>query len=130
MAATVYGDAGAAKLAGADFTGFVAPAVVTLTDAATITVNASLGNVFRVTLAGNRTLAAPSSPADGQAIRFEVTQDATGHRTLAFASAYEFSSLLPAPALSTGAAVTDLLIFAYNAPRTKWLFCGFVPGFA
>ena len=40
--------------------------VVTLTDASTIAVNASLGNHFRVTLAANRTLGAPVEP-DGRA---------------------------------------------------------------
>ena len=43
--------------------GAVAPAVVGLTDAATIAVDASLGNDFRVTIAANRTMATrPTRP--------------------------------------------------------------------
>lgn len=47
-------------------------ATVSLTDAATIATNASQGNLFRVTIAGNRTLAAPSSPTDGQMCTWEI----------------------------------------------------------
>lgn len=104
--------------------------VVALTDAATIAVNASLGNDFRVTLGGNRTLANPSSPVDGQKILFQVTQDSTGNRTLAYSSAYEFGTGLASPTLSSGAGVTDLLGFVYNATKAKWLFAAFVSGFA
>ena len=46
--------------------GAEAPAVVVLTDGATIAVDASLGNDFRVTIAGNRAMGNPSSPTDGQ----------------------------------------------------------------
>src|SRR5690242_9351887 len=54
--------------------GAVAPAVVNLTDAATIAVDASTGNDFRVTIAGNRTIGTPANPVNGQQIIFQVTQ--------------------------------------------------------
>ncbi len=98
------------------------PAVVALTDAATIAINTALGNVFRVTLGGNRTLGAPSNtPQDGQDFRVEVTQDATGSRTLAYASAYDWGAA-GAPTLSTAAGKMDILTFKYNATLAK--FCG------
>jgi hypothetical protein len=56
---------------------FSAMTAVALTDASTVLVNAALGNLFRVTLGGNRTLGAPSNPTDGQTIHFEIKQDAT-----------------------------------------------------
>ena len=59
-----------------------------LTDAATIAVNAAEGNVFLVTLGGNRTMAAPTNPFMGQRITFLVGQDGTGGRTLAWNAAY------------------------------------------
>jgi hypothetical protein len=107
--------------------GAIAPAVVNLTDAATIAVDASLGNDFRVTLAGNRTMGTPASPANGQQVLFQVTQGHGGPFTLTWASGYEFTASLPRPALSTGAGQTDLLAFVYNS---TWLFVGFVGGFA
>ena len=110
--------------------GAVAPAVVALADAATIAVDASQGNDFRVTIAGNRTMGTPASPADGQKITFQVTQGTGGSFTLAWSSGYEFSAALPQPTLSTTAGQTDLLGFIYNASKGKWLFVAFVSGFA
>ncbi len=110
--------------------GAVAPAVVTLTDAATIAVDASLGNDFRVTIAANRTMGNPSNPADGQKITFQVTQGAAGSSTITWGSGYEFSAGLPQPTLSTTAGQTDLLGFIYNAAKGKWLLAAFVNGFS
>ena len=107
----------------------VAPAVVNLTDAATIAVDASLGNDFRVTIAGNRTMGNPASPANGQQIIFQVTQGSGGSFTLTWDSGYEFSSDLPRPTLSTTAGQTDLLGFIYNAAKGTWLLAAFVNGF-
>ena len=118
------------KLSGATYTGAVVPAVVPLTDAATIAVNAALGNDFRVTLGGNRTLGNPTNPADGQRIIVQVTQDGTGTRTLGYDTAYEFSSSLVSPTLSTAAGTTDVLGFIYNGAKAKWLFVAFVNGFS
>jgi hypothetical protein len=110
-------------LGGATYTGYTAPAVAALTDGATIAVNAALGNDFRVTLAGNRTLANPTNPANGQRVIFQVTQDATGSRTLTYGSAYDFGTA-GAPTLTTTAAKTDLLKFVYNATAAKWFYEG------
>ena len=110
--------------------GAVAPTVVFLTDAATIAVNASLGNDFRVTLGGNRAMGNPSNPADGQQIVFQVTQGTGGSFTITWDSSYEFSSGLPQPTLSTTAGQTDLLGFVYNAALGTWLLTSFVKGFS
>jgi hypothetical protein len=110
--------------------GAVAPAVVALADAATIAVDASQGNDFRVTIAGNRTMGTPANPSDGQKITFQVTQGTGGSFTLSWSSSYEFSAALPQPALSTTAGDTDLLGFIYNAGKGKWLFVASVSGFA
>jgi hypothetical protein len=122
--------ASAAAQATTTESGAVAPAVVNLADAATIAVDASLGNDFRVTIAGNRTMGTPANPADGQKITFQVTQGAGGSCTLSWSSGYEFSAGLPQPTLSTTAGQTDLLGFIYNANKSKWLLVAFVSGFA
>ena len=109
--------------------GAVAPAVVSLTDGATIALDASAGNDFRVTIAGNRTVGTPANPTDGQKITIQVTQGTGGSFTLGWSSAYEFSAALPQPTLSTTAKLTDLLGFIYNASKGKWLFVAFVSGF-
>jgi hypothetical protein len=109
--------------------GAVAPAVVVLPDAATIAVDASLGNDFRVIIAGDRTMGTPANPTDGQKITFQVTQDANGPFTLTWSSGYQFSAGLPQPTLSATAGDTDLLGFIYNAVKGTWLFAAFVSGF-
>jgi hypothetical protein len=110
--------------------GALAPTVVVLTDAATITVDASQGNDFRVTIAGNRALGNPANPTDGQKIVVQVTQGSGGGFTLSYGSGYEFSTGLPQPTLSTTEGQTDLLAFIYNANKGKWLLAAFVAGFS
>ncbi|MFJ4567878.1 hypothetical protein ACIP4U_30140 [Streptomyces caelestis] len=75
----------------------VSPAPVTLTDAPTIATNAALGNHFRVTLQGNRTLGTPTNPTDGKRITWELIQDATGNRMLTRSSAFVVGSTIPPP---------------------------------
>jgi hypothetical protein len=111
-------------------TGGTAPAVVMLTDGGEIAVDASRGNDFRVTIAGNRSFANPANAADGQKIVFQITQGGQGSNTVTFASAYQFSAGLPQPALSTAVGYTDLLGFIYNASKGAWLFVAYVLGFA
>jgi hypothetical protein len=110
--------------------GALAPAVVNLTDAATIAVDASLGNDFRVTISGNHAMGNPANPANGQQIIFQVTQGSGGPFTLSWGNSYEFSADLPQPGLSATAGQTDLLGFVYNAVKGTWLLAAFVNGFS
>ena len=127
---TISAPASAAEQATTVEPGAVAPAVVALADAATISVDASLGNDFRLTIAGNRTMGNPANPADGQKVTFQVTQASGGPFTLSWGSGYEFSTGLPQPTLSTTAGQTDLLGFIYNAAKGKWLLAGAIIGFS
>jgi hypothetical protein len=111
-------------------TAALAPAVVMLTDAATIAVNATLGNDFRLTLGGNHTMGTPTGAVDGQQIIFQITQGSAGSSTITWDTGYEFSSQLPQPALSSGAGQTDVFGFVYNASKQRWLLAAFVNGFS
>lgn len=107
--------------------------IVALTDAATIAVDASLGRIFRVTLAGNRTLGVPTNPEDGYEIDFEVTQDATGSRTLALASGaggFVLPSAIANTTLTTTAAAMDIIRCRYNLAKDRWLVYDFIKGYA
>ena len=104
-------------------------ALFALSDAGTIAVNAANGNHFTVTLGGNHLLGAPTNPSPGQKITFEIIQDATGSRTLTYASAYEFAT--PAqPTLGTAASVHDVLGFIYLGALSKWCFTGSAGSFS
>jgi hypothetical protein len=91
--------------------------ITTLTDAASITVDFSLGNNFLVTIGGNRTLAAPTNAVAGQTGQIYVIQDSTGSRTLSYNSVYQFVSGA-APTLSTGAADVDILVYSTRSATT------------
>ena len=115
--------------AGSTMTGWLAPAVGTLTFGATISVDASSANDFRLTLtASTGTIANPTNPVDGQRITFQIAQDATGSRTVAWGSAYDFGAA-GTPTLSTAANKVDLLGFIYNASLAKWICPGSALGF-
>ncbi|WP_156893119.1 hypothetical protein [Actinokineospora enzanensis] len=101
-----------------------------LTDAATLSVDASLGRHFRVTLGGNRTLAAPSSGVDGQMILLEVTQDGTGGRTLTAGTGVVLGDDVASLALSTGANRTDYVLLLFHAAKGKWSVLGVIHGYA
>lgn len=89
------------------------PALVPVTDAATITADASLGRLYTITLGGNRTLGTPTNLFPGKTFRLQVTQDGTGSRTLTYASLFKWTNGV-APTLSTTPGAVDLLTFVYN----------------
>ena len=93
----------------------------TLTDQATITWDASTQDVCKVTLGGNRTLAAPTNNTTGQFISILVIQDGTGSRTLTWNAVFEFAADT-APTLTTTANKGDVFVFRYNG--SKWLEVG------
>ncbi len=83
--------------------------LVTLTDAATVAWDFSLGPIATVTLGGNRTLGAPTNIGVGTWALI-VKQDGTGSRTLAYNAAYLWPGGTD-PVLSTAANAVDLLTF-------------------
>ena len=93
----------------------------TLTDQATVTWDASTQDVCKLTLGGNRTLAAPTNSTTGQFISILVIQDGTGSRTLTWNAVFEFASDT-APTLTTTASLGDVFVFRYNG--SKWLEVG------
>lgn len=129
-AAQSAAEAASLPLAGGTMTGPLAPKVVALTDASTVTVNAAAGNVFTLlTTSGvgsTRAIGAPSSPVDGQVIRFRITQAASGGPyAVTWNAAYDFGSG-SAPTLTTTASKTDIVAFEYAATNSlnKWCYLG------
>lgn len=110
------------------FPGRVIDQVVALTDGANIATNAALGNVFTVTLGGNRTMDAPTNPVNGQKIIYRIRQDATGSRTLTWNAAFSFTGDVPTPTLSTTAAKVDYVGFMYNGTDSVWDAVAFKKG--
>lgn len=82
----------------------------TLTDAASISWDASANQVTSVTLAGDRTFAAPTNMVDGGVYVLTIVQDATGTRVPSFNAVFKFAGGT-APTLTTTAAARDILVF-------------------
>ena len=103
----------AATAASPTFTGTVNvnanTAFQTLTDGVTISWDVSLGQIATVTLAGNRTVAAPTNLKVGTYI-LHVIQDATGSRTLTWNSVFKWPAAT-APTLTTTANARDVFSF-------------------
>lgn len=82
----------------------------TLTDGATISWAANTQQVAKVTLGGNRTMAAPTGLVDGAFYALAVIQDGTGSRTISWNSVFKWTGGT-APTLSTAASKQDYFVF-------------------
>lgn len=101
---------------------------VSLTQAATIAVDLSLGNHFYTTMTGNRTLGQPTNMTAGQSGTIEIIQDGTGSRTLAYHADWLFPGGTD-PVLSTAAGSKDLLCYQVNQAGDK-VYANLLKGFA
>jgi hypothetical protein len=104
--------------------GQLGPKVVTLSDAAIIATDATLGNHFRVTLGGNRTLGNPTGAYDGQILRIELAQDGTGGRTISFGNKIIKPSNVPTIILTTTPTAVDMIQLVYNSVQDKYVITG------
>ena len=91
---------------GVSLTGGAASNITALSDGSTINIDMATACHHSVTLAGNRTFAAPSNQAVGQSGSIFISQDGTGSRTASFNSAFKFVGG-SAPTLSTAANAID-----------------------
>jgi hypothetical protein len=116
-------------------TGQATQPVQTLTDGATVNWNCASGAKAKVTVAGNRTIAAVTNAVEGTSYTLWVIQDATGSRTLTWtttgAGSFDFGTD-GAPTLTTTASRADVLGFeAISIGGTlKLRFVGIKKGFA
>lgn len=102
--------------------------VNTLTDAASVATDASLGNHFRLTTTQNFTLSNPTNSVDGQRISWEIIQDATGSRTITLDTKFQLGTDIASITLTTTANKIDILTAVYNILTDKWYVVGFVKG--
>lgn len=108
----------------------VLPKIVPLAYAATVTTDASAGDIFDIRLTGNVTLANPTNPVDGKTLRWRILQDDDGGRTVTLGSKFKIpdSATSPLP-FSTASDTMDLLAATYHAVRDQWDVIAFVYGY-
>jgi hypothetical protein len=96
----------------------------------TVNTDASVAQIFNMTLTGNITLANPSSGVDGVTIRWRILQDNVGSRGVTLGNKFVIPSTATNPLpFSTSANVMDVLAATYHAGRDKWDIISFVPGY-
>lgn len=117
-------------LKGVPNTLIVAPTVVALSDGATPALDASLGTVFRLAAAGNRTIAVPSNATAGQKIVIQHYASG-GARTLALntgAGGFRFGTDVTA-LTETASGKTDYIGCIYNDTDSKWDVVAYAKGY-
>jgi len=105
------------------------PAVVTLSvSESTVAVDASLGNIFDLTLTESTwTISNPTNAHDGKHIKFRMTQDSIGSRTISWDTDYDFAAA-GAQTLSMDINKVDIIDFEYISASGKWRFLGISKG--
>ena len=106
------------------------PLVVALTYAATLNTNAQLGDIFRVTLTGNTTLANPTNAVDSRTLQWFIKQDGTGGRMVSLGSKFRILSCAASLSFSSAANRVDFLEATYNLADDKWDIVRFLSGSA
>lgn len=104
--------------------------VVALTDGATPALDASLGSVFRLDAAGDRTIAVPSNATNGQKIVIQHYASG-GARTLALntgAGGFRYGTDVTALTQTTSGK-TDYIGCIYNGTDSKWDVVAYMKGF-
>jgi hypothetical protein len=110
-----------------------APLTNTLADLASIPVDASLGDIHKVTINGNRHFQNPSNLLPNQKVSFRIKQgaasvDGAGF-TVTYDTKYRFPKNLTEPILSQGAGALDQVDFVYNADDDKLDCVGYSIGY-
>ena len=111
-------------------TGGVLPRVVTLTDAATVTLNSNttdigvLLSLSQATVFSNPT----GTPVDGQLLQIRISSLVS--RTISFGTAYQGASSLGLPNATTGGGAEDYIAFRYNLADLKYDLIGTTIGAA
>lgn len=102
-----------------------------LTDnGSTIGTDASLSNNFRVTaLTANVTLSNPTNSVDGQIVTWEIIQNASAAKTLAFGTNFAFGAEITACTISTTLSSHNFLTAIYNSTMGRWLVRGCLTGY-
>lgn len=103
---------------------------VALTDGATPALNAALGTHFTLSAAGDRTIAVPTNPTEGQVIIIAHLASG-GARTLALntgTGGFLFGTTITA-LTQTVSGKTDVIQAMYNTTANKWWVTGYTKGY-
>lgn len=110
---------------------FVPDGGVTLTDGASVALDAAAGSVFKLTATGDQTILAPTNATHGQRITI-VHVASGGARTLALtsgAAGFAFGATITALSATTSG-LTDYIDAIFDSTANRWRIVGYNKGFA
>jgi hypothetical protein len=123
--------AASGQSAGVEWQANPTPAPVTLTDGATVALDAAAGKVFNLTAAGDRTISSPTNAVAGRGIIIAHTASGAD-RTLSLATgsggAFIFGSDITG-LTATLSGKTDYIGAIYNSTAARWRVVSYVKGF-
>jgi hypothetical protein len=108
--------------------------IVTLIDGASVALDASLGDLFKLVAAGDRTISVPTNkPAAGQTQRIIIMHEASGGaRTLSLtvgsAGAFKFGADIASLSV-TASGTIDLIGCVYDPDIDRWLVVSISKGY-
>jgi hypothetical protein len=85
--------------------------IIDLVDSAIIYTDASEGNIFRVTISGNRAFANPTNLVEGATYMWIIKEDGTGGYTPTFDTLFDFAT---APSWATAANAVNVVSGVYE----------------
>ena len=101
--------------------------VAGIIDGPIMSTNAAFGSIFKVTLAGNRTLANPINSVDGQIFTWLISQDSTGGRLLTFGDKFVNTSSVE---LVTSPGAINVIQAIYTLTEDRFVITNFNPIFS
>lgn len=105
---------------------------VSLSDSGTVSLDASLGNIFSLAATQNSTISIPTNPTVGQKLII-IFRAISSNRTLSLTTgstgAFSFGTDITALSETTGG-LTDLVGFIYvGSPTFRWVVVSYIKGF-
>lgn len=112
------------------FNAGTSPAVYGQSIDGSYTTDARIADIIDLELEGPLTLENPINPVNGKTLRWRITQDSVGDRTVTLGSQFNIPSSASSPLpWSTDPNKTDILAATYHAGRDKWDVVAFVMGY-
>jgi hypothetical protein len=118
------------KYDGSEWSKLISSNEVILTYSSAVTIDATAGDVFHVTLTGNITFNAPINAIAGKKVALRIKQGGSGSYTAMWNSIFRFSDDIPSPTLSLPIDASDYIGFIYNGVDESWDCVGLVQGVA
>lgn len=100
-----------------------------VTYAESMTLTPTNGKTQAITLTGNPTINVSAAVTTGAELIIQLTQDATGSRTVTWGSNVAFGSDIASVTLSTAASKVDFVGLKWHAGKAKWLVVSVARGY-